>query len=140
MSIYTRSTDIFRKFMDKSGKFKDSLSTDIDGMLSLYEASLFTKSYKNGVTEYFCEQARSYIYIYISSCVVCFIVKCLHGCSETRSFCTGFLCSLFAFHELVAELGFPNGQTDKNMTKHVLIIYILSFGNSSSATLYPTLS
>lgn len=25
--------------MDKSGKFKDSLSTDIDGMLSLYEAS-----------------------------------------------------------------------------------------------------
>lgn len=39
MSIYIRGTDIFQKFMDKTGKFKDSLSADINGMLSLYEAS-----------------------------------------------------------------------------------------------------
>lgn len=33
------SPDIFQKFMDKNGKFKESLSKDINGMLSLYEAS-----------------------------------------------------------------------------------------------------
>jgi (3S)-linalool synthase len=31
--------DIFRKFLDKSGNFKESLTKDIWGMLSLYEAS-----------------------------------------------------------------------------------------------------
>ena len=32
-------TDIFQKFMDKNGKFKDSLKEDTMGLLSLYEAS-----------------------------------------------------------------------------------------------------
>ena len=32
-------TDIFQKFMDNNGKFKDSLKEDTLGMLSLYEAS-----------------------------------------------------------------------------------------------------
>lgn len=33
------STDVFKRFLDKSGNFKESLTTDIWGMLSLYEAS-----------------------------------------------------------------------------------------------------
>ncbi|CDP20228.1 unnamed protein product [Coffea canephora] len=33
------SSDIFQKFMDKNGKFKDSLKEDTMGLLSLYEAS-----------------------------------------------------------------------------------------------------
>ncbi|KAL5082082.1 hypothetical protein RYX36_010503 [Vicia faba] len=33
------SSDIFRKFLDKNGNFKESLTKDIYGMLSLYEAS-----------------------------------------------------------------------------------------------------
>ncbi|CAL5200489.1 unnamed protein product [Lathyrus oleraceus] len=33
------SSDIFRNFLDKSGNFKESLTKDICGMLSLYEAS-----------------------------------------------------------------------------------------------------
>ncbi|KAL2474653.1 terpene synthase 02 [Abeliophyllum distichum] len=33
------SVDVFKKFMDKNGKFKDSLSQDTRGLLSLYEAS-----------------------------------------------------------------------------------------------------
>ncbi|KAF1859573.1 hypothetical protein Lal_00010157 [Lupinus albus] len=36
---FTTSSDIFKKFCDKSGNFKESLSKDIWGMLSLYEAS-----------------------------------------------------------------------------------------------------
>ncbi|XP_058762450.1 probable terpene synthase 11 [Vicia villosa] len=32
-------SDIFRNFLDKSGNFKESLTKDISGMLSLYEAS-----------------------------------------------------------------------------------------------------
>jgi (3S)-linalool synthase len=31
--------DVFRKFLDKSGNFKESLTKDIKGMLSLHEAS-----------------------------------------------------------------------------------------------------
>ncbi|XP_022717547.1 probable terpene synthase 9 [Durio zibethinus] len=31
--------DVFNKFMDSDGKFKDSLREDVDGLLSLYEAS-----------------------------------------------------------------------------------------------------
>ncbi|XP_058773844.1 probable terpene synthase 11 [Vicia villosa] len=33
------SSDVFNKFLDKSGNFKESLTNDIWGMLSLYEAS-----------------------------------------------------------------------------------------------------
>jgi len=33
--------DIFNKFLDKSGNFKESVTRDIWGMLSLYEASYF---------------------------------------------------------------------------------------------------
>ncbi|OIW09229.1 hypothetical protein TanjilG_11367 [Lupinus angustifolius] len=36
---FPTSSDIFKKFCDKSGYFKESLSKDIWGMLSLYEAS-----------------------------------------------------------------------------------------------------
>ncbi|KAF8391446.1 hypothetical protein HHK36_023751 [Tetracentron sinense] len=36
---YQVSTNVFHKFIDKNGKFKESLSQDIWGMLSLYEAS-----------------------------------------------------------------------------------------------------
>lgn len=33
------SCDVFKKFMDKNGKFKESLNQDTKGLLSLYEAS-----------------------------------------------------------------------------------------------------
>nr|GMC75453.1 (-)-germacrene D synthase-like [Ipomoea batatas] len=33
------SCGVFEKFLDKNGKFKDSLTKDLEGMLSLYEAS-----------------------------------------------------------------------------------------------------
>ncbi|XP_031101988.1 (-)-germacrene D synthase-like [Ipomoea triloba] len=33
------SCGVFEKFLDKDGKFKDSLTKDVEGMLSLYEAS-----------------------------------------------------------------------------------------------------
>ncbi|KAK7272320.1 hypothetical protein RJT34_28836 [Clitoria ternatea] len=33
------SSDVFKKFLDKNGNFKESMSRDILGMLSLYEAS-----------------------------------------------------------------------------------------------------
>ncbi|XP_022717843.1 probable terpene synthase 9 [Durio zibethinus] len=33
------TSDVFNKFMDSDGKFKDSLREDVDGLLSLYEAS-----------------------------------------------------------------------------------------------------
>ncbi|XVF77847.1 hypothetical protein PTKIN_Ptkin14bG0080000 [Pterospermum kingtungense] len=33
------STDVFNKFMEKDGKFMDSLGEDVTGLLSLYEAS-----------------------------------------------------------------------------------------------------
>jgi len=33
--------DVFNKFLDKSGNFKESVTRDIWGMLSLYEASYF---------------------------------------------------------------------------------------------------
>ncbi|WJX69132.1 putative terpene synthase 11 [Trifolium repens] len=36
---WSTNSDIFRKFLDKSGNFKESLTKDIWGMLSLYEAS-----------------------------------------------------------------------------------------------------
>ncbi|KAJ7981646.1 (-)-germacrene D synthase [Quillaja saponaria] len=36
---YKISCDVFNKFVDKEGKFKNSLTTDVQGMLSLYEAS-----------------------------------------------------------------------------------------------------
>ncbi|CAK9158995.1 unnamed protein product [Ilex paraguariensis] len=36
---YKTSTDVFHKFMDKNGEFKELLSEDTLGMLSLYEAS-----------------------------------------------------------------------------------------------------
>ncbi|XP_004487361.1 probable terpene synthase 11 [Cicer arietinum] len=36
---YPTTSDIFRKFLDKSGNFKESFTKDIWGMLSLYEAS-----------------------------------------------------------------------------------------------------
>ncbi|GAU17057.1 hypothetical protein TSUD_105560 [Trifolium subterraneum] len=36
---WSTSSDIFKKFLDKSGNFKESLTKDIWGMLSLYEAS-----------------------------------------------------------------------------------------------------
>ena len=32
-------TDVFKKFLDKSGNFKESITNDIRGMLSMYEAS-----------------------------------------------------------------------------------------------------
>ncbi|XP_031106764.1 (-)-germacrene D synthase-like [Ipomoea triloba] len=33
------SCGVFEKFLDKNGKFKDSLANDVEGMLSLYEAA-----------------------------------------------------------------------------------------------------
>ncbi|MCH97920.1 myrcene synthase [Trifolium medium] len=36
---WSTCSDVFRKFLDKSGNFKESLTKDIKGMLSLYEAS-----------------------------------------------------------------------------------------------------
>nr|QIQ56003.1 putative terpene synthase 21 [Eremophila drummondii] len=36
---YNLSTDVFKKFMDREGKFKESLVGDAQGMLSLYEAA-----------------------------------------------------------------------------------------------------
>ncbi|KAJ7981634.1 (-)-germacrene D synthase [Quillaja saponaria] len=36
---YKISCDVFNKFVDKEGNFKNSLTTDLQGMLSLYEAS-----------------------------------------------------------------------------------------------------
>ncbi|CAJ2660376.1 unnamed protein product [Trifolium pratense] len=36
---WSTCSDVFRKFLDKSGNFKESLNRDIKGMLSLYEAS-----------------------------------------------------------------------------------------------------
>ncbi|XP_004487383.1 probable terpene synthase 11 [Cicer arietinum] len=36
---YPTTSDVFRKFLDKSGNFKESFTKDIWGMLSLYEAS-----------------------------------------------------------------------------------------------------
>nr|ALL56347.1 geraniol synthase [Camptotheca acuminata] len=36
---YHISADVFQKFVDKNGKFKESLREDTQGMLSLYEAS-----------------------------------------------------------------------------------------------------
>nr|BBE32337.1 beta-caryophyllene synthase [Eleutherococcus sieboldianus] len=38
---YNVSFDVFRKFMDTSGKFKECLISDLRGMLSLYEATHF---------------------------------------------------------------------------------------------------
>lgn len=32
-------TDVFKRFMDEGDKFKQSIANDIEGMLSLYEAS-----------------------------------------------------------------------------------------------------
>lgn len=39
MNIHFGLLDVFDKFMDKNGKFKESLKEDVQGMLSLYEAS-----------------------------------------------------------------------------------------------------
>ncbi|KAL6975737.1 geranyl diphosphate diphosphatase [Sarracenia purpurea var. burkii] len=36
---YRISSDVFQKFVDNDGKFKQSLRKDVEGMLSLYEAS-----------------------------------------------------------------------------------------------------
>ncbi|KAK2370293.1 putative terpene synthase [Trifolium repens] len=36
---WSTCSDVFRKFLDKSGNFKESLTKDIKGMLSLHEAS-----------------------------------------------------------------------------------------------------
>ncbi|WOL17765.1 putative terpene synthase 11 [Canna indica] len=36
---HTVSTDVFHKFMDKNGRFKESMSKDLRGLLSLHEAS-----------------------------------------------------------------------------------------------------
>ncbi|AES67304.1 putative geranyl diphosphate diphosphatase [Medicago truncatula] len=36
---WTTCSDVFRKFLDKSGNFNESLTKDVWGMLSLYEAS-----------------------------------------------------------------------------------------------------
>ena len=36
-----RYTDIFKKFTNKEGKFKDELASDVQGMLGLYEAAHF---------------------------------------------------------------------------------------------------
>nr|ANA50340.1 sesquiterpene synthase [Piper betle] len=36
---YHLSTDVFERFMDEGDKFKQSIANDIEGMLSLYEAS-----------------------------------------------------------------------------------------------------
>ncbi|KAK7335546.1 hypothetical protein VNO80_27449 [Phaseolus coccineus] len=38
---WSTSSDVFNKFLDKSGNFKESFNRDIWGMLSLYEASYF---------------------------------------------------------------------------------------------------
>lgn len=38
---WKRKTDVFCKFKDKKGNFKEQLTKDVKGMLSLYEAAYF---------------------------------------------------------------------------------------------------
>ncbi|KAF4365547.1 hypothetical protein CsatB_018641 [Cannabis sativa] len=45
------SSNIFEKFKDESGKFKESLKSDIEGMLSLYEASYLSYVEENILDE-----------------------------------------------------------------------------------------
>ncbi|XP_068644971.1 terpene synthase 1-like [Aristolochia californica] len=39
---YKASADVFRKFLDEQGKFKQSLTTDVKGLLSLHEAAFLS--------------------------------------------------------------------------------------------------
>nr|XP_043637123.1 probable terpene synthase 11 [Erigeron canadensis] len=53
--IYTNPGDVFQKFMDVNGKVKESVTDDIEGLLSLYEASYLGT---NG--EYFLSHAKEF--------------------------------------------------------------------------------
>ena len=39
MYVVIGEADIFKRFTNKEGKFNDSITNDVQGMLSLYEAS-----------------------------------------------------------------------------------------------------
>ena len=53
--------DVFNKFLDKSGNFKESLTSDIWGMLSLYEAS-FLGAEGEGVLQQAMDFSRAHLH------------------------------------------------------------------------------
>ncbi|CAL1396096.1 unnamed protein product [Linum trigynum] len=48
---YDVSSDIFNEFKTKKGEFKEELASDVEGMLSLYEASYLRKQGENVLDE-----------------------------------------------------------------------------------------
>ncbi|MED6186733.1 hypothetical protein PIB30_069559, partial [Stylosanthes scabra] len=62
---YDVSPDVFKKFKDKNGDFKESLSKDVKGMLSLYEASFL--GYEG---ETILDEAKSFTTFHLKNLII----------------------------------------------------------------------